>query len=158
MAEQRVTASIVVQFGERSDAVLVAELDQDKNGGKTSFAPGDAVWFRVYADTGYSVHQSSGNTAQSGGGTSDETEQLVFAFEDTARVAKPIKALGAATWYGASPGSVTKLGTNQVRIPKNDKPYVGKLEYKADYDSWKLTPPTIPAGQEYAIVVVVVAN
>ena len=150
-----VKASIVVQFGARTDAVITAELDADLNGGKTSFAPGDSVHFRVYADTQYTVHRSSGTVTNMGTADSTEKEVLTFALEDVARVSKPINTLVAMKWFGTGGGSVSKIGSNDVRIPTATGAHVGELTYTARYDKWRLNPPTIPAGEEYAIIIVV---
>jgi len=42
-----VTASIVIDFGAlENGAHIAAELDENKNGGKTTFLAGDVVYFR----------------------------------------------------------------------------------------------------------------
>jgi len=158
-----VKTSIVVQFGAQKDAYLAAELDDDLNNGRSSFLPGDAVWFRVYSDVSYTVKASSGTVLQSPSTykSGSEEEVLQFPLEKVASVSKPIVTFTAPIWYGTAPPHFTGatnglkiLSQTEFQINDDTKPYIGKVTYTTKYHTWKLTPPTITIP-DYSILVVI---
>jgi hypothetical protein len=158
-----VKTSIVVQFGAEEDAFLTAELDYDLNGGRSSFLPGDPVWFRVYSDISYTVKTSAGSVSQSPSSyvTGEEEEVIQFPLEKIATVSKPIVSFSSPTWYGDVPPSFTgatnglkKASQTEFQIDDNTRPYIGKVTYATQYHTWKLTPPTITIP-DFSILVVI---
>jgi hypothetical protein len=155
-----VTASIVIDFGAlENGAHIAAELDENKNGGKTTFLAGDVVYFRVYADIAYAITPTSGDVVKALSSVESETIGEILAFVKTkqAGVQKKIKPGTLSwTWYGNNPGNLLKTGATEVTIDTAlEAPLaVGKVEYKSEYDLWTLTPPAGMAS-EYAILILV---
>ena len=161
-----VTASIVVDFSAIGGAdSLRAELDNERNNGKTSFQPGDQVYFRVYKGEGissYTVKKTAGGVSKI---ESDETETvketLQFINESIASVSKPVKTPPAISvdWYGTDLGTLSKAGDSAVKASGGGDGKIGicEAEYTTEYDVWLLTPPSgMPS--EYAILIVIVGE
>ncbi len=156
-----VQASIIVDFGASGEGkYLFAELDQEKNGNKTIFSQGDNVYFRIYADCAYSVGTTSGAVVQ------EETietgiinEVASFINSDQFSVTKKIKdgtLVTSPTWFGTDLGAIQKFNNTTIALVTENADPLGvcKIEYKSEYDLWKLTPPaSIP--EEYAIIILI---
>ncbi len=161
-----VTTSITVQFGQAdASSHLSAEVDGRTDGlnfGKTSFIPGDDVFFLVY---------KSGNVALrspilSGGSVSTQptttiviTEYLIFNNTNTATTSKPVSSGFTSKWLGKSLKGVT-IGADQVTL--NSKEFgVGVLQvtYTTNVFVYKINSPASIEGEtEFPIAVVIIGD
>ena len=139
-----ITASIVVDFGFlNADGHIMAELDAEKNMDKTSFAAGEDVYFRVYADLNYGVSSTAGRVIKQETKTETDTiTELVSFLEVQTTTAQKLIKIGSEsiTWYGNDGGAITQTGTTQISVVTPEL-LIGSLEYKSEYDLWKLSPP-----------------
>ena len=157
-------ATLVIDFNRVPDGeILMAELDEERNGGRTTFAPGDVVYFRVWSSIPYAVAVSAGSVFREvQGETSHAEEVIAFPHTAEASVQRPIDSLdSSAVWYGPSLGPLTAPGGTKVRATNGgpDKIGVCKCGYTHKYDVWRLQPPSIPQNvNEFHVLVVVFAN
>lgn len=159
-----VQASIVIDFGaSAAGKYLFAELDAEKNSNKTSFSQGDNVYFRVYADCLYTISVTSGGVVQEETIESGAIQELAsFINSNQFEVTKKIKdntLVETPDWFGADLGNIQKINNTTISlVTVQDNPLgICKIEYKSEYDLWKLTPPgSIP--EEYAIIVLITCN
>lgn len=158
-------ATLVIDFGAAGiDAILEAELDSDKNLGKTSFNSGDVVFFRVYSDVPYTIETTSGIVSEEGANPEQEAvdaEILNFVGEKSVDTGKLIRDGSPliVTWYGTVLGTLTKTGSKQLTVDTALTDILGicKVEYQTEYDVWRLTPPG-GMPEEYAILVLIKAT
>lgn len=157
-------ATLVIDFGVAgADAVLEAELDTDRNLGKTNFNAGDVVFFRVFSDVSYTVSVTSGivskeNTIPEQEVVEDET--ITFVAEKSATSVKLIRNGSPITvvWYGTVLGVITKTRSKQFTVATNVEDILGicKIDYQTEYDVWRLTPPG-GMPEDYAILILIKA-
>ncbi len=159
------TATIVVDFSNAAGgAYLSAELDDDKNGGVSSFNTDSTVYFKVYSDTSYTISVSSGTVIAGNTNIPEniEGELLTFAGTDTTSTSKKLLQVVKEDWCGESTYSPI---TPTENTPTECKCIVGSsavetlaacvfIDYTSEYDSHSLTPP--PAiSDNYAIVILI---
>lgn len=152
-------ATIVVDFGALVvDFHLSAELDNDLNGGKSSFQTTDAVYFRVYAGGEYSVAVTAGTVqkTQAKKAVAADPEVVNFIHGEPGSVTKPIKTITRSLWLGNALGSISKIGDTSVKASGASKTNIGvaQVSYDTEYDVWKLTPPA-SAPSVFAILIVI---
>lgn len=168
-----VTASLVVNFGDVTDAFLEAEVNEADNEGKTSFVAGDEVFFRIYNSGTYEVIQSAGSTSLESSNNviniaelneEGSLEYVTFAFSGTASTDKYIHAFNSGNWIGTQLSEIKKSGFNEISgglnpvTKKADKVGVAKVDYDTKYDLWKLTSPaTLDGSTNYSIVIGITA-
>lgn len=114
-----VSATIVVDFGAAAgdeDSILVAELDSREDGlnnGKTTFLPGDDVYYFVYKTDNVEIvqHESSAGSIVQQGTVTFVEEGAYVTFEDSDRNSdsKPIEGL-SYKWLGKSLGNISVVG------------------------------------------------
>lgn len=150
------TASLVVDFGQRSDAMLKAELYDELNNSRSSFLPTESVYFLTFASDNVVVDTpvpSDGDIIDMGYVTLDKEDILTFAGSLDASLSYP--AYGGVTldrWYGRI-GSDFKIDTN-VGYVSGETPCICKVSYKTRARIWQLVPPAgIKDEIEYQIVV-----
>lgn len=157
-------ATLVIDFGAVADsAVLEAELDIEKNLGKTNFNPGDVVFFKVYSDVPYTIETTSGIVSEEGVNPEQkaaDAEILNFVGEksvDTGRLIRNGSPL-TVTWYGTVLGTLSKTGSKQLTVTTIEENILGicKVEYQTEYDVWRLTPPG-GMPEDYAILILIKA-
>ena len=139
------SATFVIDYGSVEDAYLVAELDEERNGGKTSFSRGDTVHFRIYSDVNYTIETTSG-TIQNG--NIDEPEEmeaevLSFVKGQAPSVTKKVVTMGVTTWYGNDLGAINSIGSTTVQADNADEDTLGiaSIEYTSEYNQHSLVPP-----------------
>ena len=158
----RTTATLVIDFSSVPEGeILQAELDEERNGGRSSFAPGDTVFFRVWASIPYTVEATAGSVTRVEQGASEEAEEVLsFPYTDEASVQHPVASLGDTTWYGTSLGTLSAAGGTSVRAAQGGAEKIGicKCRYTHQFDVWQLQSPSIPAGMDEYHVLVVVAG
>jgi hypothetical protein len=166
-----VTASIVVQFGDEATAAagyfLTAEIDsrpEGKNGGRTSFLPGQTAYFLVYASpeltvTGLATYTPTGGAnpinlgsgAEPNGGDAyiEVEEFLTFANSSEANLSKLPDAQSNDLVITVV-GSNGALGTRTVTGTKVYYPTPVTAVLKATYTTkarvWSLSSPQSMAG------------
>ena len=157
------TATLVIDFSSVPEGeTLQAELDDERNGSRSSFAPGDTVFFRVWASIPYQVEATAGAVSQVEQGVASEVaEVLSFPHTDEASVQYPVAALGEVTWYGQSLGPLSAPGGTAIRAAQGGPDRIGicKCSYSHRYDVWQLQSPSIPTGMdEYHVLIVISAT
>jgi len=163
-----VSATIQVQFSAdaASNLYIDAEINSDDNNGKTTFLPGDSVYFRVYANVTFATTPTAGTVTTEETGFTEELEDYVTFTEEgdtTDTVSKLIHTLDSYTWYPSSGGlgTITQAdAANEVQCsgsPSNTNPGVAKVNYTTTYTLMKLTPPS-DFGEGMIVVVVYPAS
>lgn len=112
MANEIVTASIVINFADRDTGILTAEVDDRPsseggyNGGETTFYPGDSPVFLRYASSNVTVtvmDTSDGTLTSLGTVVVQKTEILQFANKREATLSYPLYS--GFTVVRSSPGA-----------------------------------------------------
>lgn len=139
-------ATFVVDFGSLTDAFLVAELDEDKNGGKTSFAKGDSVHFKIYADVGYTIETTAGSVngvpGNSIGAGVVEAEVMLFVKGESASASKQVESITSVLWYGNHLGTLSATNTTvQASLADKDTLGIAAVDYTTEYSEHTLVPP-----------------
>ena len=154
-----VTTSIVINYGSVDDTFLVAELDSDLNGGRSSFSIGDAVYFRIYSVGSYSVECSDGFVNEFSSGTElIENEIISFPYSKTASTAKKVSSINYSEWLGNDLGVVSIAGTNTpttLSASYGSETTLGVLRfsYYTNYDIWRLDFPGEVSDTSYSILI-----
>lgn len=160
-----VTASLVINFGDKdqngdANIVLDAEVNEDDNGGKTSFIAGDIVYFRIYHSTNYTVTQTAGSTSvvTNNVTTTITDEEVQFTFSATSSTDKLITTLSSYVWMGNNLGTITKSNYNEVTCGASDSIGVAKITYNTMYDLWQFnSPPSINGSDNYSVIIGITA-
>lgn len=122
---------------------LSLEVVSDDNNGKTSFAPGDSVYFRLYqvGDFDYNIGTTNGSISLINSYLlSNEEEDVTFEPNDKAKdLQKPIDTLINIYWYGNSLGGVTKATDNTITLNNVATEYgVANVQYNSPYKKYLL--------------------
>ncbi len=147
------SATFVIDFGSIEDAYLVAELDEIKNGGKTSFVKGDSVHFRVSADVNYEIETTAGTITNGAEDVTEEVENEVLAFikgeaPGTSKYIQPTTpvedAITSETWYGNNLGQIAPTGSTTVQAANADEDTLGiaSINYNTMYNEHILVAPS----------------
>jgi len=173
-----VTASLVINFGDVTDAYLSAEILDDDNEGKTSFSAGDTVYFRIYHSGTFDVISNIGSTSEVSANqtqnikelTDDGNEEMVtFAFSGTASTDKLISNFISGEWVGTELGTIAKSGHAEVSggIKSKDNGGTGlpdsvgvaKIDYDTKYDLWQFNSPSdVDGSTTYTAVIGITAT
>ena len=159
-----VQTSIVIDFGASGEnKFLFAELDNEKNGSKTTFRQGDDVYFKIYADCAYSVRVTAGSALLEETIETDIiNETASFINNNQFTVTKKIKTgtlASSPTWYGTNLGNIQKIDNTIISLVTETTDLLGvcKIEYKSEYDLWKLSSP-VNIPDEYAIIILITCD
>lgn len=138
-------ANLTVTFSKESDSVgFELELDEEKNEGKSTFAPGDEVFIRVYpGGLSPSKNTTMGNitvvaTDKYETVPNEGFEYLVFARDSEQNVSHIIKDITDLQWCGYIPNVPPIFGETKISFSE-EVSCVMKLVYRTTYDSWKLS-------------------
>lgn len=165
-------ATIRVSFGNGSSSApgahLSAEIDTREaglNGGRTSFSPGDDVWFLVYMSDNVQV---DGNPLPSAGSITAGTpfsvtnsQEVEFADTNTSSLSVPATSIVSTLWFGNDLGiPVLQSDKTTIKVPTKG---VGScvVEASSMAHPYKLSSPTSVPGAsgdsvyDFSIVVVV---
>lgn len=160
-----VTASVTIGFAtaDSGSAIFNAEVDSRDtglNGGKTSFAPGEAVWILLYKSSyvtmgppgGGSPYLTSSGTLTPGATniTVDVEEDISVAYDTSFTTSKPITGPYTITSFSTSTPTFTKQGENTFTCP-NKAVFAGRINYKTTASSYKLS--NVPLPYTSAVVV-----
>lgn len=163
-----VTATIQVQFSaeDASNIYIDAEVNSDDNNGKTTFLPGDSVYFRVYSNVDFDQTPSAGTVTTEDTNLTESLEDYVtFTEEDdnTDTVSKLITTIDSYEWYPTDGGlgTLTKGDSENEVVcsgePSKTNPGVAKVTYTTTYTLMKLVPPA-DFGEGMIVVVVYPAS
>lgn len=170
---KKITTSFTVSFtSSDANGILIAEVDNRDvaDGGlnsKTSFAPGDTVFYLIFKGPGVVVndqyHSWGQHVAVSTGLDIPQEEILTFMTPDeiSQTVKYPVDTIDSWEWIGNSALGTPKFNGQEISVNQpNDTTYaVGilKVNYTAKADAYKLT--HSPLGYtEYEIATLVVGT
>lgn len=159
-----VTATLTVQFtSDSADSLLKLEIDGRAgglNGGKTSFSPGDSVYYLKYktSDVTELAHvASAGSISGAGTGSTAQEEYIVITSQNTSgNVSYPISSGWTYQWLGNNLGQVKRVGETGWRLASsitNTDVGVLKVNYNAAFSAYRLSAVDLNIDQ-VAIVVV----
>jgi len=170
MPDKLTTATLIVQYQSSADqqSIIVAEIDEERHEG-SNFAPGESIYFRIYANCLYDMYvsDSQANVISHGSGQKLVEENLI-SFIQTKELALqyPYTSGWNFTWHGIprlqgvtlnipSAPEVNKTGFKLV-TEGDVKQLVaaGKLSYNANYNRFRLVPGNSYDG--YSIIVLIV--
>lgn len=157
-----VTATIVINFGQGIDiGGAIAELAADLNNDKSTFAPGEPCFFRLFGPPDMVVDNiatSAGDVLFEGVETVQRSDVITFADRDnlTANLSVPPSSALAVSWWGSQPVDFAIAGS-QVVVSEDLLPIIGSAEYSAMPRLYQLQPPAmqLAAGDEYPIVIMI---
>ena len=164
-----VTASLVINFGDldEKNILLEAEINENDNGGKTSFVAGDDVKFRIYHTGNYTVDQTAGSCSKDSTGViqnvldwnDNKLEQVSFAFSGVASTDKLIHRFKSGSWIGRTLGTIKKSGFNEVSGGSATSIGVAEIDYDTIYDLWTFnSPATVNGSTTYTVVIGITAT
>lgn len=150
-------ATIRVTFGNGASSApgahLSAQIDdrvEGLNAGKTSFAPGDQVWFLVYKSDNVQIDDvvPSAGSVDAGAAFAITLDQEVeFADSNTATLQVPAESITAIQWYGNSLGTPVLQPDKVTLIAPSKGIAVAKVSSLATAYPYRLTSPaSIPDG------------
>jgi len=147
----REKASLEVTVSEYCDAelmsicVLVMELDDEYNAGKSCFSIGEDAYYRIYGNVDYTSKSTLGTPRRDSAGVGETIEDEYVIFSSwIGSASKPINSILNYEWVGKSLGTVHKVkGTNSLTADrsKHDGYGVIRLNYTTRYDRWKISSP-----------------
>ena len=161
-ANSGVTTTLVIEFGDTEQGSISAALDSDRNNGRATFSSGDSVYFRVWAESPYTITASSGSVVKIVNKESETItgEVVTFANSNLGNAQFFVDRIKDTQWLGNNLGTITPSKYNNIYVPNvpGVKPLGAALiSYDTSYDVWKLTAPTF-SGSKYAIVVLITAT
>lgn len=155
--------TLVLKFGQAAGTgFAIAELDDIRNVDstgqkKSSFAPGDEVYFLVQHDDSLRIDRiaaTGGMVVAMGQVSRDYTDRLDFpALGDTAELSHLPAGSVSRTWVDHA-AAVTIAGRT-VTAAGGELPAKGNLAYSAEMHSFRLVPPpmTLADGESHEITV-----
>lgn len=139
------TASFVIDFGGVENAFLQVALDEIKNSGKTTFAKGDSVHFKVFTDVAYTIEVTAGTISD--GITNVPilvgSEILSFIKGEPASVSNKLVSIDSTYWYGNNLGAITAVSVSSVQAANATEDTLGiaSINYYTEYNEHTLVPP-----------------
>ena len=141
------------ELSSEDEGLITIELDATRNGDKTTFTQGDAVYIRVFHDRDYTGLISAGSAELIAIDEifEAEPEYLDFVREEEPETARYIDSIISFEWYGNDLGTVTKSDANKVKASGSGENTIGTgyLRYTSKCDVWKVVTPLperIPYG------------
>nr|WP_321465171.1 hypothetical protein [uncultured Desulfobulbus sp.] len=160
-----VGATIVSQFGEGADssAFVAIELDETLNldadgNAKTSFAPGDEVWFWIqHAETLVidRIEATSGMVANCGTVRRSRTQELTFTGTDSVELSHIPARNPDYAWYGNVGGGLSRNGRS-VSVA-SQTPCTCDVTMPIDVHLYRFVPPALELVEEATYRIVIVA-
>lgn len=170
LAKGVVTANFSVTFSKGDGgSILIAEIDDredGKNGGDTSFAPGEDAYFLIFLGTNVSlvgIYPSLGSTGLIEASSKTVTETLTFYKPEnlTADLKYPVQSLVSVTWLGNTLGNYVLDGqTIRVTPDPNSGTYAAgvlEVQYISPCFVYKLNHAPLSVN-EYEIAILVVGQ
>ena len=158
-----ITTTLVVNFADKdgSKSLLKAEIDnrpKGYNNGKTSFAPGDDVYFFVFHSSNVKIDlidSSAGQVYKVKDETICKDQTISFPHKDSASLDYPTTAITNQVWFGNDLGNVLLTSETSVLIQVNDKTGVVELDYDTIAHVYKLTgvPTQLGGKSEYSVTI-----
>lgn len=127
--------TLQIEFGGDESVFLAAELDESKNGGKTTFMPGDIVHFRVWCSGVFNVSSTIGTVSKGGLGNEQQEEIISFIKGGPSGISKLATNIIDVFWYGNNLGTINVIAPTQVQASGNNENTIGicKLKYNTTY-------------------------
>jgi hypothetical protein len=139
------------QIVDAADAYIYIELDPVRNSDKTTFLTTDPVFLRIYSNIDYNVICTAGTITKikSGEVLAMDEEIVSFIHDEDPELSRPIESITSITWMGNNLGTLSEITSTKIRasLAGASSLGIGKVNYKAQYDVWKLTPPVIITDQ-----------
>ncbi len=159
-----VLASLVVSFGEgaNSDALVMLELDPEMNEEKTSFAPGDEIFFRLHHDTSVRLSKkpvaTHGHIDEQGAGNRVIEQQLLWTDHEDTHELSYIPFAGLS-WgeYGNQVTDMRKSGSRTAIIEGGVMPALTLVQYSADFLLFRLISPLVELAEDESYPITIVA-
>jgi hypothetical protein len=161
-------ATVTVSFGINGTTTasqnyhLSAEIREDLNGGKTSFAPGEIVIISIYASpelTITSTTSSAGTLALSSSkDTVTKQDELMFENSVFASLPVPAKEITAKTWIGRDLGAITLSSDGMSAKISSAGVGVANITYSAEAYHLALTSPNSLGLDNFSILVYIEAS
>ncbi len=163
------TASTTIQvtFGasaaaaSAANATMTAEIDSRSDGlnaGKTSFLPGDSVYFLVYMSSNVqvaSIVASAGTVSPAGRVTVQKNEDIQFQNTDTASLSFPASSIVSQTWMGADLGQLTQTDAGNIKAGSSGVA-VCRVTLNCPAQAYVLSSPaTLNGLTDYSILVLI---
>lgn len=162
-----IDATVVVQFGDGAsdDGFVVVSLDDTRNldasgDSKTSFYPGDEVYFFVHMDPGLhitKVTKTAGTITNLGIQTfHDHTTSVQFVdIDETAELERIPTVITHTIWWGNQP-----TYTRDVRLLTNtfDGPAIGEISCSFIANLFLFTPPSMELAEDEEFPVLIVIH
>jgi len=158
-----VAASTVVSFGSAgaSGALVVFELDEAMNDGKTSFAPEDEVFLRLHHETSVQLERIAATHGQidfQGAGYRSIEQQLLWEDAETEHELSYVPNGGlAAIYYGNEASSLKKSGDRMAVISGGVFPALSLVSYSSGFSLFRLITPKIVLAENEIYPISVVA-
>jgi len=136
---------------------ITAELDAERNEGKSCFTYGEKVYFRVYTyphDMRITLTPSDGVVNAEGSDTETiKDETITFADTNEAATHRYIHNLVSQDWLGTSLGQVVHIGGAAVRTVRKGCAVL-RLTYTSSYRVYSITVP--PRDYETYLVLILI--
>jgi hypothetical protein len=155
--------TIILDFADTNagNAFIVLELDDELNKDsagevKTSFYPGDNVYFRIHHDDTVRIKssaQSSGTVVSFGSVRRTSTQQMSFPTLNDEPETSHIPISISPVWYGRVP----ILSIDGRKLKANNVPAIGEITHDFYAWSYRITPPplVLSGDEKYYILTVI---
>lgn len=162
-----VTATLVVNFARKGEAMLIAEIDDREsgfNGGITQFSPGDSPAYLLFKTDDVVIDtqefSAPGVSAVSlGTGLFVVEEDLQFVKEREASLSKPFRSGLTYKWLGNNLGAPQVIDQTKVRVPSVGLGVL-RVSYRAEYRAYRLSgvPAQLNGENSFPIIIYVVGH
>lgn len=157
MAEQ--SQHIVVSFaqtGPEGDEWLNVELDDEMNGDRTSFSPGENIYIRVmrHPAESYQVYTNGGTATKVGTNVNlaITDEEMTF-LQETEKQLNKRPRVGAAVTFQAACGSPGTPAVNGRKVSfATEKTAAFRVSYEVLFDRWRLNFPCTTGPALFVVV------
>ena len=159
-----ILASLVVEFdsdagGAFLEAAFDSEMNEDSAGNtKSSFVPGDSIYYRVWASMPYVVTVTDGvDNLIEAGKIENDSGGISWVNAKDSSVSRPVYSGIPASvyWYGTNGGGITVVPPKTLRLASLAVA-IGFATYQTRFDLRRLTAPSYtpaPGQTDYAIII-----
>jgi len=136
---------------------IKAELDDEKNKGKTCFMYGEKIYFNIFTcpeDMVLSLTPTDGKVFKETDGEKTIDEELIqFIKEKEASLSYPVATLIATQWMGNGLGSLAAIGCSVVQAGEEGTA-IAKVKYKSNFKGYSVSLPFRDAD-EYPVTILI---
>lgn len=162
MAANNTSASTTISFAvvnpDGSSSAIEVQLDEEASGNKSSFAPGDSVYFLVHTNPQsltVTVDTTMGTVSANGTKSVPVSDDLQYVKSKSATLSRIPNGSVTTAWIGRAGGARTISG-REVSVPAEVNGIL-HCTYNTTAKSYKLSGVTIPPGATETQVLVVVS-